>query len=110
GRCIDECRASLRSGIRLAGTHERVLTGTRRDERDYESHRTRRECESMRRLAIGLLLLCATAAGAATIHNDDSCDISVMPAATLLLPYFEVDINSPQTVARTTIFTVVNTS
>jgi len=47
---------------------------------------------------------------AATIANDDSCDIAVLPAATLLLPNFEVDINAPQSVARTTLFTIVNTS
>ena len=41
-----------------------------------------------------LLLLFATSAFAAspsTINNDDSCDVTVAPAATLLLPYFEVD-------------------
>jgi len=42
--------------------------------------------------------------------NDDSCDISVLPAATLLLPYFEVEVNAPASVAKTTIFTVVNTT
>jgi hypothetical protein len=43
--------------------------------------------------------------------NDDTCDIaSSAPAATLLLPYFEVDFKSPQTTARTTLFTIVNTS
>jgi hypothetical protein len=42
-------------------------------------------------------------------NNDDTCDIgSAVPAATLLLPYFEVDFNSPQTTARTTLFTIVN--
>src|SRR5918911_410653 len=42
-------------------------------------------------------------------NNDDTCDIaSAAPAATLLLPYFEVDFNSPQTTARTTLFTIVN--
>jgi hypothetical protein len=45
-----------------------------------------------------------------TTNNDDSCDISVAPAATLLLPYFEVDINSPATTAQTTLFTVTNVS
>jgi len=42
-----------------------------------------------------------------TTNNDDSCDISVAPAATLLLPYFEVD-----TVNRTTatVFTITNVS
>lgn len=44
-----------------------------------------------------------------TLHAD-SCDIAVMPAATLLLPYFEVDVTSPPTVAHTTLFTVVNTT
>lgn len=47
------------------------------------------------------------AAGPSTTNNDDSCDIGVAPAATLLLPYFEVE-----TAARNvdTFFTVVNTS
>src|SRR4051812_9906510 len=59
------------------------------------------------------VLLAITASGAtfpATINNDDSCDIAVLPAATLLLPYFEVDLDAPQSLARTTLFTVVNTS
>ena len=44
-------------------------------------------------------------------NNDDTCDIaSSAPAATLLLPYFEVDFRSPATTARTTLFTIVNTS
>src|ERR1043165_1105136 len=44
-------------------------------------------------------------------NNDDTCDIaSNAPAATLLLPYFDVDFKSPQTTARTTLFTIVNTS
>src|SRR4051812_42311900 len=44
-------------------------------------------------------------------NNDDTCDIaSSAPAATLLLPYFDVDFNSPQTTARTTLFTIVNTT
>ena len=42
--------------------------------------------------------------------NDDSCDIGNAPAATLLLPYFEVDFQSPSSSARTTLFTVINTS
>ena len=48
------------------------------------------------------------AAGPSTTNNDDSCDISTAPAATLLLPYFEVDFKSPQTTAQTTLFTVTN--
>jgi len=63
------------------------------------------------RVAIAVLLLASSLPlSAATINNDDSCDIAVLPAATLLLPYFEVDINAPQSVAKTTLFTVVNTS
>jgi hypothetical protein len=51
------------------------------------------------------------AAGApATTNNDDSCDIAVTPAATLLLPYFEVDFASPSTDAVNTIFTLTNTT
>src|SRR5439155_26255652 len=40
----------------------------------------------------------------------DSCDIGVAPAATLLLPYFEVDFVSAAATARTTLFTITNTS
>src|SRR6266581_9711446 len=50
------------------------------------------------------------ASGPATTNNDDSCDISTAPAATLLLPYFEVDFRSTQTTARTTLFTITNVS
>jgi hypothetical protein len=43
----------------------------------------------------------------ATTNNDDSCDISVAPAATLLLPYFEV---SEDPVGENTLFTITNVS
>jgi hypothetical protein len=43
----------------------------------------------------------------ATTNNDDSCDISVAPAATLLLPYFEV---ADDPLGETTLFTITNTS
>ena len=46
--------------------------------------------------------------GPATTNNDDSCDISVAPAATLLLPYFEVDLANAG--GETTLFTITNTS
>jgi hypothetical protein len=49
------------------------------------------------------------AAGPTTTNNDDSCDISVAPAATLLLPYFEVDPN-PTVQGQTTLFTITNVS
>lgn len=45
-----------------------------------------------------------------TTNNDDSCDISNQPAATLLLPVFEVDFNAPSATAVNTIFTITNTS
>ena len=40
--------------------------------------------------------------------NDDSCDVKVAPAATLLLPYFEVDLSDLS--AQTTLFSVTNVS
>jgi hypothetical protein len=51
-----------------------------------------------------LLLLCALAppAGAVTCALDD------VPAATLLLPYFEVDLDNP--LGRTTLFSINNAS
>jgi hypothetical protein len=50
------------------------------------------------------------AIGPTTTNNDDSCDIGVAPAATLLLPYFEVDFRSTQATAHTTLFTITNVS
>ena len=55
-----------------------------------------------------LTLAFAWTATAATPHNDDSCDIAVLPAATLLLPYFEVDLDDPS--GETTVFTITNAS
>ena len=46
------------------------------------------------------------AAGPTTTNNDDSCDIGTTPAATLLLPYFEVE---TATRGVDTFFTVINT-
>jgi hypothetical protein len=43
-----------------------------------------------------------------TTNNDDSCDIGVAPAATLLLPYFEVDLADAQ--SNNTLWTVTNVS
>ena len=42
--------------------------------------------------------------------NNDTCDIGVTPAATLLLPYFEVDVVSAQGVGQNTLFSITNTS
>ncbi|HET7434788.1 MAG TPA: hypothetical protein VFN10_08755 [Thermoanaerobaculia bacterium] len=64
---------------------------------------------------LSLLLLAAVshaatfATGApSTTNNDDSCDIALLPAATLLLPYFEVEVAAPPATAATTLFTIVN--
>ena len=70
------------------------------------------------RNSMSLLLLAALpmfgetfpAGGPATTNNDASCDIGVFPAATLLLPYFEVDVESAPGAGETTIFTLTNTS
>jgi hypothetical protein len=60
----------------------------------------------MRRLAIVAILLIAIPVFAGTRDNDDTCDIKVGPAATLLLPYFEVDVSGNS--GQTTLFTVTN--
>src|SRR5438874_490658 len=59
-----------------------------------------------------LVIILATLLAATQAHagNDDSCDIGVAPAATLLLPYFEVDFVSTARTAQTTLFTVTNVS
>ncbi|HYC90056.1 MAG TPA: hypothetical protein VEO54_12650 [Thermoanaerobaculia bacterium] len=66
-------------------------------------------------VALSLMLLTVPAVAATfgvghggprTTNNDDTCDIAVMPAATLLLPYFEVDPGFPS--SRSTIFSVIN--
>ena len=64
----------------------------------------------MKQAFFAAILLLAISTGAATTENNASCDIGTHPAATLLLPYFEVDVDSPQTAALTTLFTVINTS
>jgi len=45
-----------------------------------------------------------------SVDNNRSCDIGTFPAATLLLPYFEVEVSKPADHAANTLFTVVNTS
>jgi len=48
--------------------------------------------------------------GPTTTNNDDSCDISVSPAATLLLPHFEVEFAQlDRSRALNTLFTITNT-
>jgi hypothetical protein len=69
------------------------------------------------RLAIAALFVSFSAAAGtspalapSTTDNNDTCDIAVAPAATLFLPYFEVDFQRPRTKATQTIVTVVNVS
>ncbi|MBW8876625.1 MAG: hypothetical protein JF614_16795 [Acidobacteria bacterium] len=60
----------------------------------------------MKRLVLGVFLLCAVAAvvpAGAVI-----CTIDAVPAATLLLPYFEVNLNNPN--GLTTLFSINNAS
>src|SRR5262245_41973551 len=69
----------------------------------------------LRAILMGLLLctsipILADTPRPATTNNNDSCDLSLTPAATLLLPYFEVDTAAAQGTGTTTLFTVVNTS
>jgi len=45
-----------------------------------------------------------------TTDNDDSCDISVIPAATLLLPIFDVNLTAAAGASDTTLFTITNVS
>ncbi|HEX2834321.1 MAG TPA: hypothetical protein VHW00_15030 [Thermoanaerobaculia bacterium] len=61
---------------------------------------------------VALLLVCLILTlpllASPTRNNDDSCDIALLPAATLLLPYFEVNLENPS--GPTTLFTVTNAS
>src|SRR5437867_6244205 len=70
---------------------------------------------NVRALLTGLLLVASFPLFAsdklpATTNNNDSCDIGVYPAATLLLPYFEVETAALQGTGATTLFTITNTS
>jgi hypothetical protein len=55
----------------------------------------------MRRFLLGLLVLAVPG-----VAHAGSCGLDVVPAATLLLPYFEVDLNNPA--GRTTTFSIAN--
>jgi hypothetical protein len=62
-------------------------------------------------LRVALVLFAASSTFGAvptSTRNNDSCDIGLYPAATLLLPYFEVDLFSPAGAGETTLFTVTN--
>jgi len=60
--------------------------------------------------ALPLFAATHTSNNPTTTNNDDSCDIALLPAATLLLPYFEVDVDSAAGLGETTIFTITNTT
>jgi hypothetical protein len=72
--------------------------------------------QPLKRLVFVLLMSLGISAHAATFtggaphstNNDDSCDIALLPAATLLLPYFEVDLADRN--GETTLFTITNAS
>ena len=58
--------------------------------------------------AVPLSAATFTANGPRSTNNDDSCDIALLPAATLLIPYFEVAMDGAG--LETTVITVTNTS
>jgi hypothetical protein len=61
--------------------------------------------------ALALPSLAATAPRAHVVTaNNASCDVGTYAAATLLLPFFDVDFSQQSTTAVDTIFTVINTS
>jgi hypothetical protein len=64
------------------------------------------------RVAFVLLTISITALAddPSSVNNGDSCDIAVTPAATLLLPYFEVDTSAAVGAGSTTLFTITNIS
>jgi hypothetical protein len=68
--------------------------------------------QAPRWVSLALASILALTAGAATPtnNNDDSCDIAVLPSATLLLPYFEVEprLDYDHAGHRTTTFTITN--
>lgn len=64
----------------------------------------------MTRLLFVALLVTSPVFASTSTNNDESCDIGLYPAATLLLPYFEVDLGGAPGSQRTTIFSVTNVS
>src|SRR5207237_9429222 len=111
GDHVDVRGADLRDGGDRRGPRQRLLAVAEGGRPD----RAGAEPDAMRHaLALSLLLFAAAARGdtsrtgsPSTTNNDDSCDIALQPAATLLLPYFEVDLKAP---ATTTLFTLQNVS
>jgi hypothetical protein len=59
-------------------------------------------------LANGCSAPAESGAKIAPSNADDSCDVALLPAATLLVPYFEVDLDDPA--GERTAFTVTNVS
>src|SRR4051794_15089593 len=57
-----------------------------------------------------LVLVPGSLLAAVATSNTVSCDIGVTPAATLLLPYFEVDTVAGLGAGANTLFTITNTS
>jgi hypothetical protein len=73
-----------------------------------KEHSTKR-CALVLLAFLGLTAHAATSGLPHSTNNDDTCDIALLPAATLLLPYFEVDLAAPGR-GETTLFTVTNVS
>lgn len=62
----------------------------------------------MKRLCLGLMVVCLLALGGQAFA--EMCTLDAVPAATLLVPYFEVNWTQPQATALNTIFSVNNAS
>jgi hypothetical protein len=97
-----------------AGGEQRAGSATHRPRLSF-----RVPLAASRPLALALLLLLpAQLASAGSVNtttaiatdNAATCDIGEYTAATLLLPYFEVDYNASSTTAIDTVFSVMNTS
>ncbi|MCP4658940.1 MAG: hypothetical protein GY856_26305, partial [bacterium] len=62
----------------------------------------------MKKLCVGLMVVCLLALGGTAFA--EMCTVDAVPAATLLLPYFEVDWTQPTGEGVTTLFSVNNAS
>ncbi len=58
----------------------------------------------MKKLVLSMTLLCALAVGVGSPAHAVICTIDAVPAATLLLPYFEVNLSDPN--GLTTLFSI----
>src|SRR6185436_15357520 len=104
GRRLDVRPGALRRRLRRGDARQRMLHARARSV-------ARDRTGSMRTIVTILVMLAFAEAGqAATRNNDDSCDISVVPAATLLLPFFDVTVERGPFGNDNTLFTITNVS